>query len=74
VGCNVVTYVVSVTKWHGDTFNTNALGVVILARLFYLSWILFLLNLLPGFPLDGGRVFRSMVWGISGNLRRANSR
>jgi Zn-dependent protease/CBS domain-containing protein len=40
----------------------------------YLAWVNFLLaafNLAPGFPLDGGRLLRAVVWGITKNFNRA---
>ncbi len=43
----------------------------VLRYLSYINGLLAAFNLIPAFPLDGGRILRSILWGLKKNLRWA---
>lgn len=49
-----------VTTFHGVVFFTGLMNILVAG-----------FNLLPGYPLDGGRVLRSFVWGVTGDFELA---
>jgi Zn-dependent protease/predicted transcriptional regulator len=51
--------------------SAHRISLEMIRYLYYVNFLLAAFNLIPGFPLDGGRVLRSYLWYRSGNLRQA---
>jgi Zn-dependent protease/CBS domain-containing protein len=57
--------------WFGRNAGWSVPVTGVAAYLASINLGLAIFNLLPGFPLDGGRLFRSIIWKITGNLQKA---
>jgi Zn-dependent protease/CBS domain-containing protein len=51
--------------------GSNAILSTLAGSLAWINFYLGAFNLLPGFPLDGGHIFRAAVWGFNKDLARS---
>ena len=56
--------------WHISVESNSPLAAMFM-WLGYINIALGVFNMIPGFPLDGGRVFRAVVWWITGDAHRS---
>ena len=61
---------IHLTSWSGGEVATGNLVAIVLARLFWINWILLLFNtILIGWPFDGGRMLQAALWPRMGHYQ-----
>jgi Zn-dependent protease len=60
-----------VTWWLFTGGSETSPVAIVLYWLFLMNLVLAVFNMAPGFPMDGGRVLRAVIWGVSGDSLRA---
>jgi Zn-dependent protease/CBS domain-containing protein len=70
----IASFVLAALFWIIAKLIQGTATELIVAVFDYLAWINIILgafNLVPGYPLDGGRIFRAIVWWRTGSVTKA---
>lgn len=67
----IISVAALILAWLFSSAGANPMFNASLKYLAVVNLSIALFNLLPGFPLDGGRIFRAVIWHFNNNLRAA---
>lgn len=70
-GIGVVCTGLAIALGWGMNLTPGSPPMAVLVWLGYINFMLAAFNMIPGFPMDGGRVLRAAIWGMTGNADRA---
>lgn len=71
IGGPVVSLLLALGFWILNLFGLPMAFGAVVGYLAFVNTALLVFNMVPAFPLDGGRVLRAWLWHRSGSLRRA---
>ena len=69
----LASFVIAFGLWIVRLAVESAWGDAILTYLLFVNVAIGVFNLIPGFPLDGGRLLRAIVWNATGDFSRATA-